>query len=249
MPNGLNEHVGNQTPRKWEYYPIMKRILILSLFLLTSHSTRAAYIAKVRLWPNGKVCYDIGTSMDDDEDIEIEKALKHISEMAPITFSRSTCDGKHIFFRKKSQRNDKVLADSDVGFKNRIQDIVFYGDNINRYTILHEVSHALGLLHEFERPDRPNSKISNNKVENVDSVTDDEADGNPHGIYDKHSITHYFESGRSPRLVRLSPGDIVALTSMYGTDEEIEKANRLYIPLIPSGLYPKEFFNLINLLE
>jgi hypothetical protein len=101
--------------------------------------------------------------------------------------------------------------------------------------LLHEVGHAVGLIHEHQRPDR-DEFVTSNRVPAWDLGKQGDiaiTDGHAIGPFDCHSLMHYREA--DPYLETkpggcatfsgsgLSPGDIDALSALAGAQYQIRR--------------------------
>ena len=103
-------------------------------------------ISKPRVWPNGKIPYEIAS--DVPEKSRIYDAIKYINQETYVTFQRRKGEEAYVYF-KNGERN----CYSYIGFIGRKQDISL-SPHCRTKEILHEMTHTLGFFHEQSREDR-----------------------------------------------------------------------------------------------
>lgn len=128
--------------------------IVLSEEQVNNDSLKGAWVIKhqfvnstVKFWPEGIVYYQISSELEHDE--RIKHALDYWNMNAPVKFKARLNNEKNYVEFIKHKRN----TDSFLGMKGgrqiiRIQDDKDYG------CVLHEMGHAVGLIHEHSRSDR-----------------------------------------------------------------------------------------------
>jgi len=186
-----------------------------------------------RLWPNGVIVYDIDESLRNEA---YAMALIN-SAMRAWTTKTEGC----IKFRKRSTNENSYVSFfkgtgcwSFVGRTGYKQSLSLAAGCWREGTIVHEIGHALGFLHEQSRPDRDN--YVEIKFENIRKGTEGnfrksysiDLQGTP---YDYGSIMHYgqfyFTKNGKPTIVPRKPG--VAIGNRKALSPiDIEEMKRLY---------------------
>jgi hypothetical protein len=187
------------------------------------------------LWPHGIVPYAFAPDLRAGEQVETAIAQWNATEGMPVRLvPREEEDEHYVLFVDGRQ------CSSRRGFVGGEQKITLTPGCLPG-VVLHELGHAVGLMHEHNRPDRDKyleriavENISPEALSNFQSRADD---GTEPGEYDYGSIMHYaqmaFSRNRGPTIVpraelvdpldtligqrrRLSEGDVARLKTMYG---------------------------------
>lgn len=142
----------------------------------------------VNFWPGGIVPYSISPTLRLYDDI-----CKRINT-AIITFNRQ-CRYVNWVDRLPSTHRDYVIftenetTEAEIGYQGKEQYVYLASKNSQVGTILHEMCHAIGLVHEQSRLDRDHYvKVYDTK--NINYAKS----GIPIGRYDYDSIMHYPET-------------------------------------------------------
>ena len=121
---------------------------------LTEPDTRAGILRDNSMfWPDGIVYYTLADDvMRSGAYIDIYDAMKHIEERCNISFHKKQSNTKNWI--------EFVLSEDDVsrshlGMTGGKQNIWVTSD-VNTSTAIHEICHALGMIHEHQRMDRDN---------------------------------------------------------------------------------------------
>ncbi|MCF2502099.1 M12 family metallopeptidase [Dyadobacter sp. CY107] len=110
-------------------------------------------------WPNGVIPYEIASNFDQVEKNRIKDAIALWQDRTSITFVPRTSHTDYVRFVITDVNRSKV---GKIGGMQEIKLIKF----VNPRAIVHEIGHAIGLLHEHTRSDRDNWITV--KWENVD---------------------------------------------------------------------------------
>ncbi len=107
-----------------------------------------------RLWPYGVVPYEVDPGVSPGQRGVIQQALAHVQEKTPIRFVPRTTEADYVRFI-----SDGVPGTcwSVLGRAGGVQDLDVYcgRDGVpSMGTVVHEILHALGFMHEQSRADR-----------------------------------------------------------------------------------------------
>ena len=179
------------------------------------------------LWPNAVVPYMV----DDDvpNKARITDAISHWQENTPVRFVERTDQRNYIRFSRQPG-----ICSSPVGMVGGEQRVSLQ-DSCSKAAIIHELGHAIGLLHEHSRQDRDlyvrvlAQDADRRSIGNFVQVL---VGADDFGYYDYASIMHYSGSAGSRagllpirsipegipvgRTEVLSPADIDAVKRLYG---------------------------------
>jgi astacin len=181
-------------------------------------------------WPGGVVAYRIDPALPSPS--RVTDAMRSWASAAPLQFVEQTSEANFITFRRSTG------CSSTLGMRGGEQ-FVNLADECSIANTVHEIGHALGLLHTQSRADRdrflrllPSNIIKSGR----DQFLLELAGSNESGPYDYGSVMHYlltaFSSNGLPVMETVpsgipvraildpSPGDIVAIRSAYGFPDE-----------------------------
>ncbi|XP_017861471.1 PREDICTED: astacin-like [Drosophila arizonae] len=194
---------------------------------------RNGMVSQSLRWPNGVVPYRIEGDFDREELSIIETAMED--------YHRRTC----IRFVPHSGERDYISIGSDfsgcwsavgrIGGRQRVN--LQLPGCLRRYgTVLHELMHALGFLHEQSRMERDDYVMINydnirpRAWKNFRKADISEAFGVP---YDFDSLMHYsaraFSWNGQPTIITKEAKDNIRLGQRLAfSDKDLEKINRMY---------------------
>lgn len=137
-------------------------------------------------WPNGRVPYENAMPSQNEKDV-VEDAVKKWNKTASVQFVPRKSEGDYVRFVKHNR-----ACDSDYGRRGGGQ--IVRCNSIRTGYIMHEMGHAVGLIHEHQRPDR-NKYVKFPAGENLAgvSVQIDPTIGAPSGISGKGTTVGKFD--------------------------------------------------------
>jgi hypothetical protein len=182
----------------------------------------------VKRWTNAVVYYNL-SNLGADTASSL-KAMQYIARVSPLTFVQRSAQTNYINFVKSTGNS------SSVGMVGGAQNLNLYNYNTPGI-IIHEIFHALGVMHEQCRTDQ-----SSNVVIHPENIPDDKefnfnqvsvTNYTNHGTFDFESIMMYepyaFSSNGQPTITKLdgstyqtsypaanmSPTDISGINQLY----------------------------------
>jgi len=146
-----------------------------------------------RTWPNGVVPYQMSNDLTQANRAKVAAAIEHWNANSTILLVERNDDNStdyphYLYFINAAQ------CASWVGFQGTGSQDVYVGDTCTTGSMIHEIGHGLGLLHEHTRPDRDAfvtihwGNVIAGKEHNFDVLSDGAV---PLGDYDYGSIMHY----------------------------------------------------------
>eukprot|EP00795_Rhopilema_esculentum_P015218 gene15218-6421_t len=233
----------------WFILEIFEGDIVMSPLLrravLNKYSKRSALVEADHKWPGGIVPYELDSSLPNIILSSIGRAMREYHKFTCIRFVRRTNQKDFVLFRSK-----RHVCSSSVGRIGGQQNITLGPGCYRLGTELHEMMHALGVVHEQSRPDRDNhvNVIMNNvdpkylhnfqKYE-FNDITDLSVP------YNFASIMHYrnsafskngeetlvsirFPSLRFGQRKMFSEGDIAQINRLYNCDTKEKKIEQVY---------------------
>jgi hypothetical protein len=173
-----------------------------------------------RVWPDGRIPYEIDPNLPDHA--RVENAIAHIHRQTSVRLVPRNGEAAYVRFAPGTAN-----CFSSVGRTGGRQDITL-APNCNAGSIIHEIGHAIGFWHEQSRSDRDDHvTIHWDNIDDDFEYAFDIHEGTRLGAYDLQSIMHYdsyaFSVNGLPTITRrdgttfssnrsgLSVGDIQAV--------------------------------------
>lgn len=186
-----------------------------------------------RIWPNGIVPYRLNNSLSETTKDKVREAVEHWNSFQAITMVERTASNATAYPDFIDFVNDSRCA-SWIGYQGTGAQSIYTGDKCSAGTMIHEIGHALGLLHEHTRSDRDQYvKVHWDRINEDMQINFEVMDGSILlGDYDFGSIMHYgeyfFSNNGLPTIeplmatnasigqrVETSEGDRAAVAELY----------------------------------
>jgi hypothetical protein len=203
----------------------------------------------VKRWTNSIVYYDL-SNLGADTASSL-KAMQYIARVSPLSFVQRSSQTNYINFVKSTGNS------SSVGMVGGAQNLNLYNYNTPGI-IIHEIFHALGVMHEQCRTDQ-----SSNVVIHPENIPDDKeynfnqvsvSSYSNHGNFDFESIMMYepyaFSSNGQPTITKLDGSTYQTsypAANMSPTD--ISGINQLYTGFTYTGLAANTSYEIASALD
>jgi astacin (peptidase family M12A) len=181
----------------------------------------------IKLWEGAVIPFVIDPNFDDPARVR-EAIRDHYESRTNLRFVQRSAQSSFLLFRNGQKCN------SDVGFQGEPNQPITCVPDGDVSDVIHEIGHAVGLIHEHKRRDRDlfvevreeniQSNLEHNFEKREDSVnlTD----------YDRQSIMHYASTDLSangqPTLVPVGDPTVVLDNSVTFTASDLDGLNELY---------------------
>lgn len=183
-----------------------------------------------KVWPNGIVYYEIN---DGSNSSTIQNAIAHWEAYTPIRFIEHTSQANYVNF---SGQPDQGAGDSKLGMVGGAQAIRLVA-NASLRTVIHEIGHAVGLMHEQTRNDRDTyvninySNITNGWKYQYDTYDVQGRGGYQTGPFDFYSVMLYpsyaadagYPGNQTPQITKkngatFTPGSVLSQGDIQGVE-------------------------------
>ena len=209
---------------------IVKFLVIVSILYFNC----GAFTYHIRPWPHGKITYTYSQNFPFEERMYIDLCMLEWERETNVDFEYChNCETEfYVLVIVKDKNADNPASMSTVGYCS--EPTIIFGQ-LTRSVVIHELGHAIGLLHEHQRPDRDSYIKIQYKNIDKDSFYCFEKRPKEEFLYDYtkfpydyNSIMHYYNYSfsKNGKLVIVSPQptgnylpsktDILKVIDIYG---------------------------------
>ncbi|XP_014246546.1 astacin-like [Cimex lectularius] len=201
--------------------------------LFPSPKSRNGLKAKSARWPKGVIPYVFGASFNAKDRATIDAAMKEYHKLTCIRFVPRTKEADYLLIT-----SENTGCWSSVGRVGGAQELNLQspGCLVQKGTVMHEMMHAIGFLHEQNRWERDNfvtihfENIEPGRKNNFDKAQQSQTDdlGIP---YDYSSVMHYsataFSVNEKPTIVPKKTGVKLGQRESV-SHQDVQKIRRMY---------------------
>ena len=147
-----------------------------------------SFYPNARKWPQGRVSYTYADNMSASKKAVFESACREWEKYADLHFSPRIAEANYIIVTSTADQSNSAIGMVGNG------QVLNLADWANKITAVHELGHALGVIHEQSRPDRDTyvtihpENITDGMAFNFDKI----AGALNQGPYDFDSMMHYY---------------------------------------------------------